>query len=81
VAAALSSPDFSLRCDDDKALVGAGNGYAMYDIIIHDNVIHDIAGEGILIDTVDPSKGPVQVYNNIMWYGNTTAASIGLALW
>jgi hypothetical protein len=30
VAATPAQPDFSLRCDDDKALVGPGSGYAMY---------------------------------------------------
>ena len=30
VAAAPATPDFSLQCDDDKALVGAGGGYAMF---------------------------------------------------
>jgi hypothetical protein len=44
-----------------------GNGYAMYDLSIHDNVVHDIAEEGILVDTVDPSKGPVTVYNNVVY--------------
>jgi uncharacterized protein (TIGR03437 family) len=47
--------------------VSSGNGYSMYDISIHDNVVHDIAEEGILIDTVDPSKGPVTVYNNVVY--------------
>jgi hypothetical protein len=44
-----------------------GNGYAMYDISIHDNVVHDIAEEGIIVDTVDPSKGAVTVYNNVVY--------------
>jgi hypothetical protein len=30
VAATAARPDFALRCDDDKALVGPGSGYAMY---------------------------------------------------
>jgi hypothetical protein len=47
--------------------VSAGNGYAMYDISIHDNVVHDIAEEGIIVDTVDPSKGPVTIYNNVVY--------------
>ena len=47
--------------------LSSGNGYAMYDISIHDNVVHDIAEEGILVDTVDPSKGPVTVYNNLIY--------------
>jgi hypothetical protein len=30
VAAAAARPDFLLQCDDDKALIGPGSGYAMY---------------------------------------------------
>jgi hypothetical protein len=30
VAARAAQPDFSLICDDDKALIGPGGGYAMY---------------------------------------------------
>jgi hypothetical protein len=56
-----------------------GTGYAMYDIAIHDNVIHDIAGEGIIIDTVDPSQGAVKVYNNVIW--NTGLSQGGNAIY
>jgi hypothetical protein len=45
----------------------SGTGYTMYDISIHDNVVHDTAEEGMIIDTVDPSKGPIQVYNNVVY--------------
>lgn len=44
-----------------------GNGFAMYDILIHDNVMRHIAEECMIVDTVDPSKGPVRVYNNILF--------------
>ena len=37
VTAALARPDFLLRCDDDKALVGPGSGYAMYVIATRRN--------------------------------------------
>ena len=37
VAASLARPDFSLVCDDDKALVGPGSGYAMYVIAARRN--------------------------------------------
>jgi len=47
--------------------LSSGNGYVMYSISIHDNVVHDIAEEGIIVDTVDPSKGPVTVYNNVVY--------------
>ena len=38
-----------------------------YDIHIHDNIIHDTQCDGIVLATVDPSKGPVEVYNNIIY--------------
>ena len=47
--------------------VSSGNGYAMYAISIHDNLIYNIAEEGIIVDTVDPSKGAVTVYNNVVY--------------
>lgn len=47
--------------------VSSGNGYVMYDILIHDNMVHDIAEEGIAVDTVDPSKGPVEIFNNVVY--------------
>jgi hypothetical protein len=37
VAAAPAKPDFTLRCDDDKALIGPGSGYAMYVIAARRN--------------------------------------------
>ena len=42
-------------------------GYNMYDINIHDNLIHDIQCDGIVIATIDPAKGAVQVFNNIIY--------------
>ena len=43
------------------------SGHNQYDISIHDNTIHDIQCDGIIIDTVDPSKGPITVYNNLIY--------------
>ncbi|MDE3196123.1 MAG: IPT/TIG domain-containing protein, partial [Acidobacteriota bacterium] len=43
------------------------SGYDQYDIAIHDNLIHDTQCDGIILDTIDPSKGPVWVYNNIIY--------------
>ena len=42
-------------------------GYNQYNIIIHDNIIHDTQCDGIVLASVDPSKGPVEVYNNIIY--------------
>src|SRR5262249_34908286 len=33
----------------------------------HDNLIHDTQCDGIVLATVDPSKGKVEVYNNIIY--------------
>ena len=42
-------------------------GTNQYDISIHDNLIHDIQCDGIVIATVDPTKGKVEVFNNIIY--------------
>src|SRR5262249_42440211 len=42
-------------------------GMNQYDISIHDNLIHDTQCDGIVLATVDPSKGKVEVYNNIIY--------------
>jgi hypothetical protein len=46
---------------------GAGTGFNEHDILVHDNVIHDIRGDGIDFDTVDPSQGTAQAYNNVIY--------------
>jgi IPT/TIG domain len=43
------------------------SGYNLYDIRIHDNVIHDTQCDGIILDTLDPSKGAISVYNNVIY--------------
>ena len=42
-------------------------GFNQYDLIIHDNVIHGDACDGIVLATVDPSQGPVDVFNNVIY--------------
>lgn len=42
-------------------------GYNQFDLIVHDNLIHDIRGDGINFATVDPSQGPVKAYNNVLY--------------
>ena len=42
-------------------------GHDQYDISIHDNTIHDTQCDGIIVDTVDPSRGPVAIYNNVIY--------------
>lgn len=45
---------------------GAGNGHQQFDLSVHDNYIHDIRCDGLNFATVDPSKGKVEAYNNII---------------
>lgn len=42
-------------------------GYSLYDIIVHDNLFYNQTGSAINFATVDPSKGPVEAYNNLMY--------------
>lgn len=44
-----------------------GTGRNQYDLHVHDNVIHDVVCDGINFATVDPSKGPVEAYNNLFY--------------
>jgi hypothetical protein len=43
------------------------SGQNQYDIRVHDNTIHDTQCDGVIVDTIDPSKGPVSVYNNVIY--------------
>jgi len=43
------------------------SGHNQFDIGIHDNIIHDTQCDGIVVDTVDPSQGPVTIYNNLVY--------------
>jgi hypothetical protein len=43
------------------------SGQNQYDISIHDNVIHHTQCDGIILATIDPSKGPVTLYNNVIY--------------
>lgn len=47
--------------------LGPGTGFNQYDLIVHDNIITDIPCDGINFATVDPSQGPVQAYNNVIY--------------
>lgn len=51
---------------------GDQTGWVLHDLWIHDNKIHHINEEGILVDTVDPSQGNgVRVYNNLVYDAGT----------
>jgi hypothetical protein len=42
-------------------------GFNQFDIRIHDNLIHGDICDGINLATVDPSKGAVLIYNNVIY--------------
>lgn len=42
-------------------------GHDQFDLLIHDNLIHDTQCDGIILATIDPSQGPVALYNNIIY--------------
>ena len=46
-------------------------GASSYDLHIHDNIIHDTQCDGIIMTTVDPSMGIVEIYNNIIYNTGT----------
>src|SRR6476661_5395145 len=58
-----SSPLCSPSC-------GAGDttAFDQYDLHVHDNLIHGDNCNGINFATVDPSKGPVEAYNNVIYH-------------
>jgi hypothetical protein len=43
-------------------------GRNQFDLHIHDNLIHGDSCNGINFATVDPSKGPVEAYNNVIYH-------------
>ncbi len=50
---------------------GSNTGFNQYDLMVHDNVIHGQVCDGINFATIDPSKGPVQAYNNVIYHVGT----------
>ena len=50
-------------------------GSSSYDLHIHDNIIHDTQCDGIVMTTVDPSKGTVELYNNLIYNAGTGPAN------
>jgi hypothetical protein len=52
------------------------SGQNQYDIHIHDNIIHDTSCDAIVLDTIDPSKGTVEVYNNVIWNAGMGPATL-----
>jgi hypothetical protein len=42
-------------------------GPSNFDIIVHDNVVHDTVCDGINFATVDPTQGKIQAWNNVVY--------------
>ena len=60
--------------------IGAHSASAMqYSYSVHDNYIYDTRCEAIALDTVDPSQGAVNIYNNIIENSGTGPAPGGTA--
>ena len=57
-----SSPLCSPTCGS-----GDTTGFDQFDLHVHDNLIHGDNCNGINFATVDPSKGPVEAYNNVIY--------------
>jgi hypothetical protein len=58
-----SSPLCSPTCGS-----GDTTGFDQYDLHVHDNLIHGDNCNGINFATVDPSKGPIEAYNNVIYH-------------
>ena len=58
-----SSPLCSPSCGS-----GDTTGFNQYDLHVHDNLIHGDNCNGINFATVDPSKGAVEAYNNVIYH-------------
>lgn len=55
-----SSPLFGGREKNDPT------GHNMFAIDIHSNLIHHTQCDGIILATVDPSRGPIRLFNNVI---------------
>ncbi|HEY4118454.1 MAG TPA: choice-of-anchor Q domain-containing protein [Byssovorax sp.] len=42
-------------------------GVDNFDLIVHDTIIHDTVCDGLNFATVDPSQGPIEAYNNLIY--------------
>jgi hypothetical protein len=47
------------------------SGNSQFDLHVHDNKIHDTVCDGLNFATVDPSKGVVEAYNNVIYRTGT----------
>jgi hypothetical protein len=54
-----------------STVIETGTGKNQHDISIHDNVIHDTQCDGVVLATVDPSQGKVELFNNVIYNTGT----------
>jgi hypothetical protein len=54
--------------------VSAGSGFNQYDLLIHDNEISGQVCDGINLATIDPSKGRIALFNNLIFHVGTGPA-------
>ncbi len=51
-------------------------GSPQYDLIVHDNVISGQLCDGINFSTIDPTLGPVEAYNNLVYHVGLGGANL-----
>ncbi len=61
-----SSPVCNPKCGASDT-----TGFNQFDLHVHDNLIHGDTCNGINFATVDPSRGPVEAYNNVIYHVGT----------
>src|SRR6185437_14249245 len=49
-------------------------GSDQYDLHVHDNIIRNTVCDGLNFATVNPGKGPVEAYNNLIYHAGTGPA-------
>jgi hypothetical protein len=57
--------------------IGPGSGLNQYDLSVHDNEFYNQTCAAINFATIDPSKGAIEFYNNVVYHVGYQAASDG----
>lgn len=61
-----------------RALQFYSDTTALFNLTVHDNLIHDARCDGINFATIDPVKGTVKAYNNVIYRSGTGPAPGGV---
>ncbi len=56
----------------------SSKGKDQFDLHVHDNLIHDAICDGINFATVNPTNGPVEAFNNVIYHVGTGPAPSGI---